>query len=181
MTSRLRLHDARRVLEDENGQPIRVSGTALRDDRLEPFASEIVNLMLFTNLYKEWTGNRFEYEMMGIPLFMRRINNIKMNGWGHTYGGTGTEFGRADQSWKLFTRGFDFRQIHSERLQKIIDIGWQNLTMNDDFDFGRRPEGEGYEPFPEGLACFPRATIFQGDMDQFAKDMLIVKLFTSGG
>lgn len=173
----LALYPIPRFLLDEKGNVIRDdSGRPLKDDFLGNFEDEVVRLLLFMLSSHRWSGHRFENELLGIPLFLRKIRNRGANGWGGLGPGLGTEIGRRDKSWKILICSFDPSQVSPQRAQKILDIGWANLTPRDDFALAPEKTQTGHH---RGLASIIGATMFSGDRDVFTQDMMMMRLYSS--
>lgn len=161
-----------RFLYDKNGELLRDSrGRPILDPFLDPFGDEIINLTLFMLANRNWTGNRFEAELIGTPLFFRRIKNKASNGWTGSFG-TGMEIGRSDKSWKILVAGFDSNRVSAAIAQDVLDKGWKNLTPADGDLFTSERYGHVY-----GLGGIPKATDIRGDDDIFAKDMMMVRMY----
>ena len=176
----LKLQRVSRWILDENGLTVRGrDNKPVRDDFLDGFDDEIVRLFLYMLANRNWTGNRFEADLIGTPLFFRRVKNKCANGWTQEAGtwGTGTEIGRRDGSWKILICGMDCNRISADRAQKALDVGWRNLSSaHDEYDLVSSTDVMGYH---RGLACLPDATVIQGDRDIFTKDMMIMRLYST--
>lgn len=170
----LKLTKVSRVLRDEDGVVVRdAKRHPLYDDFFDKFDDEVVRLLLLMLAERRWTGNRFEIDLLGTTLFLRRVKNRRANGWQGW--GKGTEIGR-DGQWKILISSFDHNQVSSERARKILDIGWKNLTPQDDYDLAPMTDVMGYRC---GLAGVIDATEFQGARDVFEQDMMIMRLYST--
>lgn len=160
-----------RFIRDENG---RVARPPVQDRFLEPFDDEIIRLTLFMLANRNWTGNRFEAEIIGTPLFFRKVRNKAANGW--TGLGGGMEIGRRDGKWKIIVHSFDPNRIAAERAQGFLDVGWRNINPRDEYDLAPNVDIMGR---PTGLGSIPNATEMQGDRDVFSQDMMLMRLYST--
>lgn len=170
----LKLSRISRFIRDQDG---RVARPPVQDMFLEDFEDEIIRLLLYMLANRQWTGNRFESQLIGTPLFMRRVKNKAANGWSEAGSwGAGTEIGRTDKSWKILVCGFDCNQVSAERAQGILDKGWRNITSQDDYDLVSSTCAMGYQ---RGLSAVPPATVIQGDREVFKQDMMMMRLYST--
>lgn len=162
-----------RFIRDENG---RVVKPPVQDRSLDGYDDEIIRLTLFMLANRNWTGNRFEADLIGTPLFYRKVRNKTANGWTGLGIGTGMEIGRRDGQWKILINSFDPKRINAERAQGLLNVGWRNIDPRQEFDLAPNVDFMGQ---PTGIASIPNATEIQGDREVFSKDMMMMRLYST--